>query len=108
MNSNLLTVLPDKKGVVDLTNVAPLKPSCPLNISNGTSNHYLDLLIEEKIKNVRRKKKFKEIKKEKRTKEQKIENLTKITKVSSSKLAAHNHYVLDENVRDLVFERNAA
>jgi hypothetical protein len=107
LNSNLLTVLPDKKDVIDLTNVAPLKPSCPLNLSNGTTNHYLGLLVEEEIKNEGRKKKFEEIKKEQRTKEQKIENLKKITKVSLSQLAARNHYVLDENVRDLVFERNA-
>jgi hypothetical protein len=48
------------------------------------------------------------MKKEQKSSQQKIESLKKLTKVSSSQLAAHNHYVLDENVRDLVFERNAA
>ena len=37
-----------------------------------------------------------------------MEHLKKITKVSSAQLAAHNHYTLDETVRDMVFERNAA
>ncbi len=48
------------------------------------------------------------MKNEQKTKLQKIESLKKITKVSSAQLAAHNHYTLDENVRDMVLERNAA
>jgi len=106
LNLNRLTVLPDKKDVVDLNN-EPLKPTYGLNISNGNSSHYLDLLIEEKIKNEGRKKKFEEMKKEQKTSQQKIESLKK-TYLSSSHSAACNHYVLDENARDLVFERNAA
>jgi hypothetical protein len=46
LNFNLLTVLHDKKDAVDLT-YEPLKPTYGLNISNGASNHYLDLLIKE-------------------------------------------------------------
>jgi len=101
-------VLPDKKDVVDLTN-EPLKPTYGLKLSNGASNHYLDLLIEEEIKNEGRKKnKCEEMKKEHKISQQKIENLKKLTKVSLLQLAVCNHYVLDENVRDLVYERNAA
>jgi len=96
LNFDLLTVLPDEKDAIDLTD-EPLKPSCALNLSKGTSNHYLDLLIEEEIKNEGRKKKFEEMKKEQRTSQGKIEGLKKLTKVYSSQLAAHNHYVLDEN-----------
>jgi len=108
LSFNLLTVLPDKKDVVDLTN-EPLKPTYGLKLSNGASNHYLDLLIEEEIKNEGRKKnKCEEMKKEHKISQQKIENLKKLTKVSLLQLAVCNHYVLDENVRDLVYERNAA
>jgi hypothetical protein len=96
-----------KNDVVDLTK-EPLKPTHGLNILNGASNHYLDLLIEEEIKNEERKKKFEEMTKEQMTGQKKIESLKKLTKVSSSQLAARNHYVLDEDVRYLVFERNAA
>ena len=66
------------------------------------------MLIEEGKKDEGRQKKFEAIKKEQKTNQQKIENLKKITKVSSAQLAACNHYVLDENVRDLVFARNTA
>jgi hypothetical protein len=97
LNFNLLNVLPDKNDVVDLTK-EPLKPTHGLNISNGASNHYLVLLIEEEIKNEGRKKKFEEIKKEQMTGQKKIESLKKLTKVSSSQLAACNQYVLDEDV----------
>jgi hypothetical protein len=90
-------VLPDKKDAIDLTD-EPFKPSCALNLSKGTSNHYLDLLIEEEIKNEGRKKKFEEMKKEQRTSQEKIEGLKKLTKVYLLQLAACNHYVLDENV----------
>jgi hypothetical protein len=105
LNFNLLTVLPDKKNVVDLTTI---KPSCPLNILNGPSNCYLDLLIEEEIKNEGRKKKFKQHKKEQQTRAQKLENLKKLTKVSSTQLASINHYVLDENVLDVINSKHAA
>jgi hypothetical protein len=105
LNFNLLTVLPDRKNVVDLTTI---KPSCPLNISNGPSNCYLDLLIEEEIKNERRKKKFEQLKKEQQMRAQKLENLKKLTQGLSSQLAAINHYVLDENVLDVVNAKHAA
>ncbi len=48
------------------------------------------------------------MKQEQNTREQKIENLKKLTKVSSSQWAARNHYVLNENVLDLLAEKNAA
>jgi len=106
LNFNLLTVLRNTKNVVDLTTT--IKPSCPLNVSTGPSNAYLDLLIEEEIKNEGRKKKFEELKKEQQTRAQKLENLKKLTKVSSSQLAAINHYVLDENVLDVINAKHAA
>jgi len=107
LNYNLLTVLPEQKDAIDLTK-EPLKPSCALNLSKGTSSHYIDLLIEKQVKNEGRKKKFDEIKKEQATAQGKIENLKKLTKVSSAQSATQNHYVLDKNIRNLVFERNAA
>jgi hypothetical protein len=76
----------------------PPKPTYGLNISNGNSSHYLDLLIEEEMKNQGRKKKFEDMKKEQTTSQEKIESLKKLTEVSSSQLAACNHYVLDDNV----------
>jgi cystathionine beta-lyase family protein involved in aluminum resistance len=60
------------------------------------------------LKNEGRKKRNEEIKNEQKTKQQKVEHLKKKTKVSSAQLAAHNHYTLDETVRDMVFKRNAA
>jgi hypothetical protein len=54
------------------------------------------------------KKQNEEIKNEQKTKQQKVEHLKKITKVSSAKLASNNHYMLNETVQDMVFERNAA
>jgi hypothetical protein len=44
----------------------------------------------------------------KKTKRQKATSLKKLTKVSSAQLAANNHYTLDKNVRDLVYEKNMA
>ena len=113
LNFNLLTTLPDKMDVVNLTGTtssSSTQRELPtlLNVSAGSANYYLDLLIEEEMKNEGRKKKFEDIKKEQKTRDQKIENLKKITKVSSSQLAARNHYVLDENVLELVAEKNAA
>jgi hypothetical protein len=60
------------------------------------------------MKNQGRKKMFEDMKKEQTTSQEKIESLKKLTEVSSSQLAACNHYVLDDNVRDLVFETNVA
>ncbi len=67
LNVNLLTMLPDKKNVVDLID-DPLKPSYGQYLKKGASNHYLDLLIKEG-----RKWKFEEMKKEQMTSQQKIE-----------------------------------
>jgi hypothetical protein len=78
-----------------------------LNHFQGVGNYYVDLIIEEELKNEGRKKRNEEIKSEQKTKQQKVEQLKKITKVSSAQLASNNHYTLDETVRDMVFERNA-
>jgi len=75
---------------------------------NGTGSYYLDKLIEEEKKDEGRKKRFETIKSEQKTKQQKISHLKTITKISSASLAANNHYTLDENVRDLVLEKEAA
>jgi hypothetical protein len=116
LNYNLLTVLPNKgDGVVDLTgklqdkeNAPQLPPIPKINVSQGVGSYYVDLLINEELKNEGGKKRNEEIKSEQKTKQQKVEHLKKITKVSSAQLAAHNHYTLDETVHDMVFERNAA
>ncbi len=113
LNYYLLTVLPTQE-VVDLTtgsqeNKENDPPPLPkINLSNGVGSYYLDLLLEEEKKNEGRKKRNQEIKSEQKTKQQKIEALKKLTKVSSAQLAANNHYTLDENVRDLVYAKNAA
>ncbi len=74
----------------------------------GTGCCYLNKLIKEKKKEEDRKKRVETIKSEQMTKQQKINHLKTITKVSSTSLAANNHYTLDENVRDLVLEKEAA
>jgi hypothetical protein len=83
-------------------------PFQQINVAQGVGNYYVDLIIEEQLKNEGRKKRNEEIKSKQKTKEQKVEHLMKITKVSSTQLAFNNHYTLDETVRDMVFERNAA
>jgi hypothetical protein len=82
-------------------------PLTKLNVNIGLGSYYVDLLIEEELKNEGRKKRNEEIKSEQKTKQQKVESLKKITKVSSAQLESHNHYTLDETVRDMVFEQNA-
>jgi hypothetical protein len=111
----LLTVVPFPDNAIDLTgsdtaNKENDPPKIkPINISQGTvGSYYVDLLIEEELKNEGRKKRNQEIKDEQKSKQQKIESLKKITKVSSAQLASYNHYTLDETIRDMVFERNAA
>jgi septal ring factor EnvC (AmiA/AmiB activator) len=48
------------------------------------------------------------IKSQQKTKVDKIEHIKKLTKVSSATLAANNHYVLDENICDLVYAKHQA
>jgi len=114
LNYNLLTVIPFPDAI-DLTgsNDGNDKENEPpamkkININQGIGSFYVNLLIEEELKNEGRKKRNQEIKDEQKTKQQKIESIKKITKVSSTQLASHNHFTLDETVRDMVFERNAA
>jgi hypothetical protein len=115
LNYYLLTVLPGerKQELFDLThpdndeNVPPLPRLPSLNLSQGIGNYYVDLIIEQELKNEGRKKRNEEIKSEQKTKQQKVEQLKKITKVSSTQLASNNLYTLDETVWDMVFERNA-
>jgi hypothetical protein len=111
LNYNILTIILDKKNddVVDLTvgnseNIALPK----VNVEAGIGSYYLDHLIEEENKSLGRKRKFEEIKNEQKSKEQKIEYLKKLTKVSSATLAANNHYTLDDNVLQLVMEKQQA
>ncbi len=112
LDYNLLTVVPDPSKVVDLTNeddgAIPCPPLPLINITKGSGNRYLDILIEEGKKDEGRKRKFEEIKSLQKTKNDKIEHLKRLTKVSSATLAANNHYVLDENIRDLVLAKHQA
>ncbi len=85
-----------------------MPPLPKINVAQGVGNYYIDLIIEEQLKNNGRKKRNEEIKSEQKTKQQKVEHLKKITKVLSAQLASNNHYTLDETVQDMVFERNAA
>ncbi len=55
-----------------------------------------------------RKRKFETLKLEQQMKEQKINHLKSLTKVLSAVLAANNHYSLDENVLDIVLQKEAA
>ncbi len=112
---NLLPVVSDPSKVVDLTNeddgdmsAIPCPPFPLINITQGAGNRYLDILIEEEKKDEGRKRKFEEIKSLQKTKNDKIEHLKRLLKVSSATLAANNHYVLDENVHDLVFVKHQA
>jgi hypothetical protein len=79
-----------------------------VNVEAGIGSYYLDRLIEEENKSLGRKRKFEEIKNEQKSKEQKIEYLKKLSKVSSATLAANNHYTLDDNVLQLVMEKQQA
>ncbi len=54
------------------------------------------------------KQKFKTIKSQQQTKQQKIEHLKSHTKVSSAALTANNHYTLDENILQIILDKNAA
>jgi len=111
MNYNILVNLPGKKVDVDLTgeNSEVIDVMVPkINLESGVGSYYLDRLIEEEKKSLGRKRKFEEIKNEQKTKEQKIDHLKKLTKISSAALAANNHYTLDENVLQLVQEKQQA
>jgi len=97
--------------VVDLVDCFEDKTQVPtypnLNFSKGTGSYYLDKIIEEQKKDEGRKKRFEAIKSEQKTKQQKINHLKAITKVLSTSLAANNHYTLDENVLELVLQKEA-
>jgi hypothetical protein len=67
------------KTVHDKENQPP--PSKKLNVNQGIGSCYVDVLIEEELKNEGRKKRNQEIKSEQKTKQQKVESLKKITKV---------------------------
>jgi hypothetical protein len=110
LNYNSLTLLPTPE-IVNLVDcdVQTNQTTLPsLNFSKGSGSYYLDKLIEEEKKDEGRKKRFEAIKSEQKTKMQKIEHLKTLTKVSSASLAAHNHYTLDENVMELVLQKEAA
>ena len=118
LNYNILTKLPARH-VINLaddedqsksisTSLSTIPPLPKLNFLNGTGSYYLDKLIEEEKKDEGRKKRFETIKSEQKMKQQKISHLKTITKISSASLAANNHYTLDENVHDLVLEKEAA
>jgi len=115
LNYNILTKMQGNEmpgnEVVDLVDCFEDKTQVPtypnLNFAKGTGSYYLDKIIEEQKKDEGRKKRFEAIKSEQKTKQQKINHLKAITKVSSASLAANNHYTLDENVLDLVLQKEA-
>jgi hypothetical protein len=55
----------------------------------------------------RRNRKSEALKLEQQTKEQNISHLKSLTKVSSAVLSANYHYSLDENVLDIVLQKEA-
>jgi hypothetical protein len=71
-------------------------------------SYYLDKLIEEERKQEGRKRKFRSLKLEQDTKEKKIKHIKILTKASSATLGANNHYTLDENILDIVIQKEAA
>jgi hypothetical protein len=120
LNYNILTKLPAQE-IVDLTaadcaqmngnsstTTTSTNMALNINIRTGSGSFYLDKLIEEEKKGEGRKRKFEALKREQQTKEQKISHLKSLTKVSSAVLAANNHYSLDENVLDIVLQKEAA
>lgn len=116
LNYKILTTLPEKE-VYDLTTevsgdktgtTTTISVPISLNISSGSGSYYLDKLIEEERKQEGRKRKFETLKLEQDTKEKKIEHIKTLTKVSSATLAANNHYTLDENILEIVIQKEAA
>ena len=75
-----------------------------MNVSKGSASLYMDLLTEESKNDEGRKRKNEELKATLKTKEQKLQHIKAMGKVSSARLAASNHYVLDENVLDRLLE----
>jgi hypothetical protein len=76
------------------------------NITAGVGSYYMDLIIEEERKSEGRKQKFIKLKSEVKTREEKVEHFKKLTKISSSVLAANNHYVLDRMILNQVQEKH--
>jgi hypothetical protein len=72
------------------------------NVAGALGSYYIDKLIEEDKKNEGRQKKYKEEKDSIKTKEEKAEKVLQMAKVSSSVLAANNHFVLGPEVLELV------
>ena len=110
LNYNILATYKHfEKDAIDLTldTSTTNKMTIPtVNIGQGAGSFYLDRLIEEEKKSEGRKRKFEEIKEEQKTKEMKLEYIKKLTKVSSASLAAHNHYILDDTVLELVVKKH--
>jgi len=110
LNYNILATYKHfEKDEIDLTldTSTTNKMTIPtVNIAQGAGSFYLDRLIEEEKKIEGRKRKFEEIKEEQKTKEMKLEYIKKLTKVSSASLVAHNHYILDDTVLELVVKKH--
>jgi hypothetical protein len=64
----------------------------------------MDLLVEESKKEQGSKKINEELKERLKMKQQ--EHLKTIGKISSARLVANNHYVLDENIQQRIVENN--
>ncbi len=72
------------------------------NVAGGLGSYYIGKLIDEEKKSEGRQKKYKEEKDSINTKEEKAEKILQMAKVSSSVLAANNHFVLGPEVLELV------
>jgi hypothetical protein len=66
-----------------------------LNVTHGSASIYLDLLVEESKKDEGRKWWNEELKAMLKRKEQKLNHIKTIGKVSSARLAANNHNLLE-------------
>ena len=72
--------------------------SATLNTFHGSASTYMDLLVEKAKKDEGRKPRNEKLKAALKTKKQELHHIKTMGKVSSARVAANNHYVLDENV----------
>jgi len=101
LNYKLLEIFDNPGGNETISSETPYTIVTPsLNAFHGSASTYMDLLVEEAKK---------DLKAALTTKEQKLHHLKTMGKVSSARLAANNHYVLDENILECLeeIEKNA-
>ena len=105
LNYKLLEIFVNPRGNETISSETPCTIVTPsLNAFHGSASTYMDPLVEEAKKDAGRKRRNEELKAALATKEQKLHHLKTMGKVSSARLAANNHYVLDENVLECLEE----